>query len=272
MFDIGVDELRRTGTSRAERVPQGPPPEDFICPTETPLGSLTADYAIFNHGCLHTHGGLPPGVDVVAEFVERHPDPGCAVGLTIWPDPIFRGIDVRKPDRPQDEWDRRLYLCPLQYWRDLYLHLCRVSILSGNRCVMATHQAVSVPDWYSFASTPFGPPPATVHVFGVDAGDGGRTKFVRRPAAGPRSPAWCVVRMRGNPEVDAVGAAFVGGASNPFDAVEGAWLVGDWKSQVACASSGPIDRIDGAVQDWSWVTAGHIRGADNFTRTKQWRK
>lgn len=248
MLDLDLSEIKRTGTSRADKIAIGPPAEAFASPSDTPLASLARDFALFNHGCFHTHGGMPATHDVVAEFVERHPDPACQVAVMVWPDPLFRGIDRIAPARPQDAWDRRIFLCPLEYWHDLSRHLRAIAILAVNGVdySIATHQILGVPDRYALATTPYGPPPVLFHVFGVDSGPKGRTQFVPRPQVGTMSPAWGVVRIPGNPEVAAIGAAVVGGASNPFDAVESAW---------------PLR---------PWLTSEEISAADRFIGTGKW--
>lgn len=234
---LDIRDIQPEGMSKSDTIARGPASEIIATPSEADLASLSRDFAIFNHGCLYTHGGIPESVDFVAEFVERHPDPNCQVGTMVWSDPLFRGIDRVRPDRLENAWDRRLLFCPLEFWFDspgsgtkpgtmgLLRKLRAISFLhpDGVSYAISTHQMIGMPDRYSPPTADGGPPPVWVHVFGVDCGRMGSTRFVQRPQPTPASPAWGVVRSAGNPEVSGIGRALVGGASNPFDAVESAW-------------------------------------------------
>jgi len=228
-----------------ERVPKGPPPIRLAAPADTPLSSIARHYMIFNHGCIHTYGGV--AVDVIGDFVANHPDPHCQIEIIAWPDPIFRHIDRQPlPERIEHRWDHRLLLCPKEYAADLHRFLRTVGCVDerSGAYAMTWPQIMHVPDRYAVTTSIYGVAAVPVYVYGI-AGNWGSVSFT--PLLYNPKGAAARVECRGPiVEVATIGSDLLGGASNPFHQVDpllqAAWL------EEAIAQQ---DKINRALAQWT---------------------
>lgn len=191
----------------------------FAAPLDTPLSSIAKHYMIFNHGCIHTYGGV--AVDVIGDFVANHPDPHCQIEVIAWPDQIFRRIDPEPvPQRIEQRWDHRLLLCPWEYAADLHRFLRTVSCLDSKSgaYAMTWPQIIQVPDRYAVTTSINGPEPVDVFVYGL-AGNWGSVSF-ERLIYNPRGAAATVKHRGPIIEVATIGQDLLDGLSDPFHRVE----------------------------------------------------
>lgn len=116
----------------SDRPIAGDEPLARLKPAAYTLGDLLPAYALLNHGCLFTHGGLDEASDPVVDHCTHRGVPPGEVLLLEEQWAPFAGID--RPGGPS-RWDRRLVAVPRPLWAALLADLTGIVIRDEARGV-----------------------------------------------------------------------------------------------------------------------------------------